>query len=672
MFSGVPQMAPGGSALLRCTPQCIIQVADRRLDGGTIRPHFLGAIVLEQLKTETGEVDARQVIDGQQRLTTLQLVVAVLRDICEAKGSKDYQESFERLSENHVPSKKTPESIFKVWPTNVDREHFRRTMTAGSLEALAEQYDLVASTNDYGHLIPNCYKYFHDQVLEWLGDAKGDALDDKFGILYDAIRQDLVLVVVDLGDSDDPQLIFETLNALGAPLQPADLVKNFLFHWAERQGAKTPDLYEQMWRPFDDDVSYWRVEIRQGRLKWPRIDQFLAHYLTLLRKDVVSMTQLFGEFRQHFNNGGDVSAEFHIRQLRSYADVYRGFDQYPEDSREGLFFYRLEALDTNMAIPVLLEVLRKPGSDEDKLLFLDYLESYLVRRAVCCLTYKNYNRIFVDLIKYLDSRSFSSSELMKFLLTRKGESSEWPRDDQLRSAFCESPIYKTMKQSRSRMVLEAIERAIRNGKSENISVREKLTIEHIMPQEWRPNWPMPDHTSMEDEMTRDEALHRFGNLTLVTKKLNPSLSNAQWPEKKAAIMEHSALAMNRELRDVTWWNENAIADRGEKMFRLVLKIWPRPSAMTVLDAHEEAKSEAKNGQRGRRSAYTGRTIHFQKKTKPANPFRAGSALYWAYEDLRDGIAFDRWRALDTVNPKQYGARRLYLANWIRDGIVTVR
>ena len=174
-------------------------------------------------------------------------------------------------------------------------------------------------------------------------------------------------------------------------------------------------------------------------------------------------------------------------------------------------------------------------------------------------------------------------------------------------AFREFPIYKRMKQSRSRMVLEAIERAMRDGKSENIAVREKLTIEHIMPREWRPNWPMPDHASMEDEMTRDEALHRFGNLTLVTKTLNPSLSNAPWPEKKAAIMEHSALAMNRELRDVTWWNENAIADRGEKMFRLILKIWPRPSPMTVLDAHEEAKYGAKYGQKDkdRQAAYAG-------------------------------------------------------------------
>lgn len=566
-------------------------VADRRLAGNNIRPYFLGAIVLEQLKTETGEVDARQVIDGQQRLTTLQLAIATIRDICKAKDSENYHEAFKRLSENYVPSKKTPESTFKVWPTNVDREHFLWTMTAGSIEALEGQYNVKAGTKDFGHLIPNCYKYFHNQVLEWLDEGESESLDDRFDILFNAIRQDLVLVVVDLGDGDDPQLIFETLNALGTPLQPADLVKNFLFHWAQRQGAKTTDLYEQIWRPFDDNVSYWRTEVRQGRLKWHRIDLFLAHYLTLLRKDVVSMTHLFGEFREYFTNGNNASAEDHIRQLRSYADVYHGFDQYPEDSREGLFFYRLEALDTSMALPVLLETLRKPESNEDKDLFLDYLESYLVRRAVCCLTYKNYNRIFVDMIKHLSSTSFSSSELLTFLIARKGESAEWPTDDQFRKAFCGYQIYKRMKQSRTRMVLEAIERVMRDGKSENISIREKLTIEHIMPQEWRPNWPLPDDATLEDEMKRDEMLHHFGNLTLVTRKLNPSLSNAPWTEKKATIMEHSALAMNRRLQPATQWNENTIADRSEEMFKLILKIWPRPSSAIVGDVEDKKSSK---------------------------------------------------------------------------------
>ncbi|MEZ5940632.1 MAG: DUF262 domain-containing protein [Planctomycetaceae bacterium] len=552
-------------------------VANRRLAESTPRPHFLGAIVLEQLKTETGEVDSRQVIDGQQRLTTLQLAIAAVRDLCAEKGAEDYREGFKRLSENYVPSKKNRDSVFKVWPTNVDREHFRQVMSAGSLLAIAKTYDVKPEARDYGHLIPNCYKYFYEKAEEWLGETAGEELEDRLEILFAAFRQDLVLVVVDLDEGDDPQLIFETLNALGTPLAPADLVKNFLFHTAEQEGASITELYEETWQPFDDNVQYWRAEVRQGRLKWFRIDTFLAHYLTLLRQDVVSMTHLFTEFREHFDQE-DVSAAQQVRNLRQYAKVFEGFDLYHPESREGMFFKRLEALDTSMAVPVLLEMLRSPQSDEDKEQFLQLLESYLVRRAVCCLTYKNYNRLFVDMIRSLSKAGFTSAALREFLLERKGDSTEWPTDQQFRKAFCDFPIYKRLKQSRTRMVLEGIERAMHDGKNEKISIDEQLTIEHVMPQDWRANWPMPDGSTLEDEMHREEVLQSFGNLTLVTRKLNPSMSNSAWSEKKTALQEHSALTMNRRLQKSAKWSEDTIAERSREMCEIALTIWPRPES----------------------------------------------------------------------------------------------
>lgn len=549
----------------------------QRLTGSNGRPYFLGAIVLEQMPVMTGEVDKRQIIDGQQRLTTLQLAIAAIRDICAERGSRDYMEAFLRLSQNFIPSHKDPESKFKVWPTNVDQEHFKRAMNATGIKELKQRYGVKLETARVGHLIPDCYIYFSDEVTRWLEENTDMSLEDRLDILLQVIKKDLVLVVVDLGEKDDPQLIFETLNALGTPLIPADLVKNFLFHMAQREGSKIPDLYQQIWKPFDDDMPYWRKEIRQGRLKLNRIDIFLAHYLTLFRKEVVSMTQLFGEFRDYCFQCEGVSAEKQMRRLRDYADVFQRFDKYPEDSREGLFFRRLEVLDTNMAIPVLLEMLKKPEDEEDKDRFLEYLESYLVRRAVCGLTYKNYNRLFVEMIKHLSSTSYSSSELLKFLLTRKGGSVEWPSDEQFKNAVCGHQIYKNIKQARTRMVLESIERELPTGKTENIVIKEKLSIEHIMPQGWRPNWPLPDGSTMEDEIKRDAIIHQLGNLTLVTGKLNPSLSNASWDDKKKALMEHSALAMNRRLQTTAIWGEDSIAARNEELFEIMLKIWPKPS-----------------------------------------------------------------------------------------------
>jgi len=548
---------------------------ERRLVEQKPRPHFLGAIVLDQLDTFTGEVGARQVIDGQQRLTTLQMMIAAVRDLLASMGEENYQEAFKRLTENFVPSQKDPGSVFKVWPTNEDRPHFRNVMSAGSLETLAATYEAKPSAKTFGHLMPDCYVYYYRQFEAILSGAEGDELSNILAGLFDAIRQDLVLVVVDLDRDDDPQLIFETLNALGTPLLPSDLFKNFLFHQANQQGEDVEALHQQYWKPFDEGSDYWRAEVRQGRLKWHRIDLFLAHYLTLLKQEVVSMTHLFGEFRDHCLSNG-VQARTQLENLRTYGDVFQKFESYEANSREGVFFRRLAALDTSMVLPVLLEVFCQPKSNEDRLRFIELLESYLVRRAVCCLTYKNYNRLFVDLLKRLNQTEFSSEELRKFLLEREGESAEWPTNEAVTKAFEEYPVYNWLKRARVRMILEAVEQELRDAKSEKITIDEKLTIEHVMPQEWYKNWPLPENADGEQEEFRNHMIHTFGNLSLVTSKLNPSLSNAAWPEKRNALSEHSALVMNRLLQQHDEWNEKLILLRSKQMLQVALKLWPRP------------------------------------------------------------------------------------------------
>lgn len=554
--------------------EAINTALERRLVEKKPRPHFLGAIVLDQLDTFTGEVGARQVIDGQQRLTTLQVMIAAIRDLCASLEQKEYQEAFKRLSENFVPSKKDADSTFKVWPTNEDRPHFRNVMSSGSFETLSQVYAAKATPSTFGHLLPDCYSYFYRQFSSLLEHAEGDELDALLAGLFDTVRQDLVLVVVDLDRGDDPQLIFETLNALGTPLLPSDLFKNFLFHQAHQQGENVEELHRQYWKPFDEGADYWRTEIRQGRLKWHRIDLFLAHYLTLLKQEVVSMTHLFGEFRDHCLSNG-FHAGKQLASLRTYGDVFRAFEGFAPDSREGLFFQRLDALDTSMVLPVLLEVFCRPKSDADRLRFIEILESYLVRRAVCGLTYKNYNRLFVDLLKRLSKSEFSSEELRKFLLEREGDSAEWPTDGMFSKAIQESPVYNALKRSRTRMVLEAIEQKLRSAKAEKILIDEKLTIEHIMPREWHANWPLPEGADGDQEDLRNHMVHTFGNLSLVNGKLNPSLSNAGWIDKKAALGEHSALAMNRLLQQHDDWDEKHILRRGMQMAEIAVTLWPR-------------------------------------------------------------------------------------------------
>jgi len=547
---------------------------ERRFHDERVFPHFLGSIVLDQTDTPTGEVTVRQVIDGQQRLATLQILIAALRDLANEFGFNEYREGFNRLVKNFVPSAKKPESSFKVWPTNQDRQAFQRVMAAGSLAALAESYGKRQSVKVFGHRMADCYGYFFRQVRDLLQDMPADRIADAFATLYATVRDDLVLVVVDLDKNDDPQLIFETLNALGTPLLPSDLVKNLLFRQAAAQKADLETLYARDWKHFDDEAKYWRADVRQGRLRWPRIDIFVAHYLALMKRDIITVPHLFDEFRRYLLDSPQ-DAVAHLKSLREYSEVFRQFDRYPRSSREGIFFARLKDLDTSMVLPVLLGVLREPDPDGDHIKFIEILESYLVRRAICSLTYKNYNRVFADLLRHLAKTEFSSARLVEFLVSREGDSAIWPSDAEFRRAIIDIPAYRRLKQSRVRLVLEAVEAELYDAKTEKIEIIEHLTVEHVMPQNWRENWPLPEGADQDAALVRDDLIHTFGNLTLVTKKLNPSMSNGPWDKKRSALQEHSVLALNRQLQQFPEWGDTPIRDRGEQIANIALRIWPR-------------------------------------------------------------------------------------------------
>lgn len=525
----------------------------------------------------TGEVQARQVIDGQQRLTTLQILLAAVRDLCTVRHADNYHGAFKRLTENYVTSKKIPESVYKVWPTNRDRTVFASVMSSGSLQALLRVHD-AKRAKQFEHRMCQAYSFFYEAAEAWLGDTDGESLERQLEALLTALREDIVLVVVDLGEKDDAQLIFETMNALMTPLLPSDLVKNLLFRRAGDHDLDTQSLYDRYWAAFDNDADFWRQEVRQGRLTRHVMDIFLQHYLTLRVKEDIGVSHLYTEFKAYLGTNGAGGVEAELARLRAYGDVYKSFVTFPAGSRERLFFYRLEQLDTQTVIPVLLEVFKNPHSESDRGQILDYLESYLVRRAVCGLTYKAYNRLFVDLIRRLSEAGFTAQEVRDFLLTREGESTRWPDDKEFGDALAMLPLYNSLKRARLRMVLEAIEFAMPDKKAEKVVLDGKLTIEHIMPRKWRENWPPPDGEGKDAADLRDHIIHTVGNLTLLTQELNSAQSNAAWPEKKDALLQHSVLTMNRRLQSEEVWNEKAILVRGMTIAALATKIWPRPTS----------------------------------------------------------------------------------------------
>jgi hypothetical protein len=239
---------------------------------------------------------------------------------------------------------------------------------------------------------------------------------------------------------------------------------------------------------------------------------------------------------------------------------------------------RVRTLEVGTATPLLLELFRRQRLRKiDIVPLLSALESFLVRRMVCHLNTRGYNRLFVDLLAILDRPDAElETSLNASLLAGTADSNRWPSDEEFRRAWMEEPIYERQPQARVRLLLEAVEQQLHSQHTESVAFGETLTIEHVMPQQWREHWPLAPNATIEQALERDLAVHRLGNLTLVRDTLNPAMSNGAWDTKRDALDEHTVLMLNRAVVARDTWDEEAIRQRASTLFEFALQIWPRP------------------------------------------------------------------------------------------------
>lgn len=578
----------------------IEDLLNKEIVRGKVHPHFMGAVVLEQLGTATGTIEARQIIDGQQRFTTLQIVMTVCRDQALQLDSEKYGERFGDLVHNRENRIDRADDAFKVWPTNSDRPAYRLVQTCGSLGELEKQlkaHPALRSSNIIG-----AYQYFSKQLHTWFNSPiegeEGPLADQpdvgkRLEALWTVMRGKLQLVVIDLHQQDEAQVIFETMNSLGEPLLPSDLIKNYLFRLAMSEDADVEKLYAQHWAFFDEKP--WRVEVKQGRITRPLIDIFLNHYLALVTQDDVKSTHLFNAFKGFVQDedkkenkliGSARTAEEHMAMLARFGRIYRGWGEASAHPRLATFLRRLDAVDTTTVFPFLLmahDHLMPENPDEfDKVLTV--IESFLVRRMVCQLTTKNYNKLFIELVKGVSKSDVLTAESVgKWLAKSKAESLKFPGNEEFGSAIAIYPVYKNLSQKKVRAILEAIDAALQHKKSEVVPLPGGLTIEHVMPQEWEENWPMPEKIGTDPAAVkawkerREAVLQTLGNLTLITGSLNPALSNASWDEKRPELLKFSKLNLTQYFHDdelAGTWNEDMIIKRGISLVGTMLKLWP--------------------------------------------------------------------------------------------------
>ena len=554
------------------------EVAERQTDDSPSNDdltHFLGAIVVDQEVKAKGP-SSRVVIDGQQRLTTLQLVIAAARALAIEYSDDQTIRKLEALL--FLPDFLLEDAHDRLMlvPTNHDRAAFTAAVERDGKPAVP------IAKSDSAHIL-TAYAFFRSAIREWLLDVTdGDEPAVKLRALAQTLWDLLRLVVIALEHGDDAQAIFETLNARGTPLLAADLVKNHLFRRIEAEGEPraAERAYSQHWERFDR--PYWRDAIGQGRSRRPRIDVLLTHWLVLKTESEVSFQTVFMPFSQ-YAKGQDPLAM--LEDLDATAAVYESFEALDKFGVEGTFFHRLDVLETTTFMPVVLWLYGPDGIKDPtgRQSALGAIESWLVRRMLCRMTTKNYNVVALALLKDLAGRvSGSGDAVVNFLLKLDGDSQRWPDDDAVVEAVRSIPFYTSLPRRRLRMVLDAIEATMHDQKVGPYTDRDRLSIEHVLPQSWEANWPLPSGGDpLQARIERDAAKHRLGNLALVTQAFNAHLSNAPWtsaepPSKREALAKYNQYLINKGVIDKPVWGEAQIVQRGEGFAKAILTVWPKP------------------------------------------------------------------------------------------------
>jgi hypothetical protein len=609
------------------------------------RKHFLGTVIITDHRSgQPGEPVTTEVIDGQQRMTTTQLLALAFRDAV-ADVEDVYLKQCVDIYTHNTATYKHKHYHYKVWPTNAGRLEMTALVEARSVQKVCEQYPAVTIGSGKSKkriprpLLVEAYLYFYGVISMYLRGKDFDEviLDDPFKELLQDIGLDeetwatrwihgirhetqpklpfeelpilteriplllstltdyLQLIELRLGAEDDAQVIFESLNDRGEKLTPADLVRNFVFLEATRANAPADTLYKAHWQDFDEAPAekgvisksklFWKVDERQGRLTNTRLDTLLYHYVSMRTMDDIKLDHVFESFKQWWSVGKrDVDVE--LDRLKKAAALFRTLVLPDRTTRLGRFAHNMRVLDSSTMTPVVLFLGERLGTESDEFsASLQVLESYVVRRAVCGLTAKAYNRVFPGLLKKLSrmEKPTSAAVAQHLIGLAGGSTQNWPDDVEFGKAWLTGSTYKVLRSAKTKMLLEALELGARNTIHHETQALSTvpLHVEHVLPVAWREHWPSPGDENA--TIIRDQLLHNVGNLTLLTKRLNPALSNNGFDVKRPEITK-SLLALNAYFQDVRWgasnsaWDEGEIRERAKALFKVAVRVWPYASS----------------------------------------------------------------------------------------------
>ena len=493
--------------------------------------HFLGSLVTMQTSSVPEGVSKYLLIDGQQRLTTIFVLLALLRDRARRDGEERLAEEIQNTL--LVNTYKEGDDHFRLLPTQNDRSAFRAVIRGEAADPKSR--------------ISQAYRFFDARLGENVGVTG----------IKKAITESLSVVSILLESGDNPYLVFESLNAKGEPLTQADLIRNFFF--LKIHSDQQDEMHRRYWQPMQDALPD-RLAVGD------RLTEFIRHYLMkegeFVRRDSVYFTLKQGL------SGGDVLNK--LRDLSRSGSLYaRLLDPSLEDDCElRTALDRLNRLDVTTAYPFLLHcydeiqagTLTPAGMAE----IVGLLENFMVRRFVCNVPTNQLNKLFPPLYNQVKSGGYASLvEGVRLVLPGKA----YPKDAEFRARLIDTKLYGAGdRRARTRFLLEAIERSF--GHKEKVDLA-PLNIEHVMPQTLSDSWRRA--LGEEGDTTYQLLLDTLGNLTLTG--YNPELSNQDFVAKKG-LLAQSHVQLNNYFAAVENWGELDIRQRGEVLADRVLTIWP--------------------------------------------------------------------------------------------------
>lgn len=509
--------------------------------------HFFGPIVESNLSSPAGDVNRFQLIDGQQRMTTIVLMLFAIMEIFKEGGQDNLASEIE---EDYLINRRDEgDKRFKLVPRLLDRE---------ALFALIDSNELDEDCKK--SQIHKAYKHIKNRFAKAIQE---EAIPAE--IIYQILTDRLSLVVITI-DSENAYEIFESLNSKGLPLEQSDLIRNYIF--MQLPTDEHSNFYHKHWQPFEELFK-----------KTSAYDEVSTtnFYRNFIMKDgkYSSKRDTYTDFKQLFKS--DLNTLGEVENLVSLLVEFAKYEisfyrpKEIEDQKLRVLISEIIQLDATTSHPLLLSLFNKHTlkliSDEELYECLGDLCSFLIRRSICGESTRPYGKWFVEATDQLSDDVVSS---FKTNLQKRG----WPDDGSFIPALIDFNLYKKEKK-KAKLFLTKLEESYAHKEIGNLS---DASIEHVMPQTVNYKQSEGSWASMLGDdwfNVHTRWLHTLGNLTLTG--YNSEMSNSSFCKKKAQLVE-SKFSLNNEFKDVDNWSSEEIRERGGRLAQKIADFWPAPES----------------------------------------------------------------------------------------------